>query len=196
MKIRILASLVAAFFMLPAFAVTAAALTMYSEGEYPLRPFTPHGTGTVLDNATDADGKEFFTITTPDGNVFYLIIDRQRGAQNVYFLNAVTEADLLSLAQLPERPAPPVVKPPPVPAEPQPVPEPVPEAMSGNAGMLAVIAVAALAAGGAGYYFKVHRPKQQGGDSEEFDDGDYPQDDLPDYDGSDWDSEPPGEGER
>ena len=35
-------------------------------------PFTPDGTGTVVDNATDQDGKEFYTITTPDENVFSL----------------------------------------------------------------------------------------------------------------------------
>ena len=40
------------------------------------KPFTPEGTGTVLDNATDQDGKEFFTITTADEAVFYLVIDR------------------------------------------------------------------------------------------------------------------------
>lgn len=62
-------------------------------------PFTPAGTGTVLDNAIDEDGKEFFTIMTPDENVFYLVIDRQRGQENVYFLNAVTEKDLLALAE-------------------------------------------------------------------------------------------------
>ncbi|GHV32911.1 hypothetical protein FACS18949_05440 [Clostridia bacterium] len=30
------------------------------------KPFTPDGTGTVVDNATNADGKEFFTVETPD----------------------------------------------------------------------------------------------------------------------------------
>ena len=35
-------------------------------------PFTPDGTGTVVDNATDEDGKEFYTITTADESVFYL----------------------------------------------------------------------------------------------------------------------------
>ena len=53
----------------------------------------PGGTGTVIENATEEDGKEFYTIMTPDENVFYLIIDRQRNTENVYFLNAVTEAD-------------------------------------------------------------------------------------------------------
>ena len=89
------------------------------------KPFTPEGTGTVLDNATDQDGKEFFTITTADEAVFYLVIDRQRGAENVYFLNAVTVADLMALAepgQEPEAP-PPVVEPEPPEAEPDPGPE-------------------------------------------------------------------------
>ena len=62
-------------------------------------PFTPDGTGTVIDNATDGDGKEFFTVETPDGNVFYLIVDRERTSDNVYLLNAVTEKDLASLAK-------------------------------------------------------------------------------------------------
>ena len=61
-------------------------------------PLTPDGQATVLDNATNEDGKEFYTIQTPDENVFYLIIDNQRDTENVYFLNAVTEADLMALA--------------------------------------------------------------------------------------------------
>ena len=62
--------------------------------------FTPEGTGTVLDSATEQeDDKQFYTITTADGNVFYLIIDGKRDSENVYFLNGVTEEDLLSLAQ-------------------------------------------------------------------------------------------------
>ncbi len=63
-----------------------------------LVPLTPDGQATVLDNATNEDGKEFYTIQTPDENVFYLIIDNQRDTENVYFLNAVTEADLMALA--------------------------------------------------------------------------------------------------
>ena len=62
--------------------------------------FTPEGTGTVLDEATgEGDDKQFYTITTEEGNVFYLIIDGKRDANNVYFLNSVTEADLLALAE-------------------------------------------------------------------------------------------------
>lgn len=61
-------------------------------------PFTPDGTGTVVDNATDGDGKEFYTITTADESVFYLVIDKQKTSENVYFLNTVTTDDLLPLA--------------------------------------------------------------------------------------------------
>ena len=62
-------------------------------------PLTPDGQATVVDNATDEDGKEFYTIVTPAENTFYLVIDKQRDSDNVYFLNAVTETDLLALAE-------------------------------------------------------------------------------------------------
>ena len=46
--------------------------------------FTPEGTGTVQDSATGEDGdKQFYTITTEAGNVFYLIIDGKRDDNNV-----------------------------------------------------------------------------------------------------------------
>src|SRR5699024_6329677 len=101
-------------------------------------PFTPNGTGTVLANATSEDEKECYTIVTEDENVFYLVIDKQRDAHNVYFLNAVTESDLMALAEPdaeettdpvepePER-APPQEPEEPVEVTEQPEPEPVPE---------------------------------------------------------------------
>lgn len=145
------------------------------------KPFTPDGTGTVVDNATDQDGKEFFTITTADEVVFYLVIDRQRGAENVYFLNAVTVSDLMALAepeQQTEAPEPvTVVEPEP---EPSPELEPEPEKF-GIAGMiLAVLAVLALG-GGAGWYFKIYRPKQQKAEPEE-DYSDYNEPEPEDFD--------------
>ena len=148
------------------------------------QPFTSDGTGTVVDNATDEDGKEFFTITTADEAVFYLVIDRQRSTENVYFLNAVTVSDLMALAeqdQEPEAP-PPVTDPDPEP-EPDPAPGPEPQ-KSGGAGMLlAALAVLALG-GGAGWYFKIYRPKQQRAAEPEEDHADY---DEPD----DYDDAPP-----
>lgn len=144
------------------------------------KPFTPEGTGTVVDNATDEDGKEFFTITTPNENVFYLVIDRQRSEQNVYFLNAVTEKDLLALAET--DPEPEVAE---VPAEPEteqteeePAPEPEPETDSGfPVGNLVMILGVLLAGGGAGYYFKVYRPKHEAPD---LDDEEYEYEDEAD----------------
>lgn len=62
--------------------------------------FTPDGSASVLDEAQEtADDKQFYTITTEAGNVFYLIIDGKRDSQNVYFLNGVTEADLMALVE-------------------------------------------------------------------------------------------------
>ena len=155
-----------------------------TEEETTAKPFTPEGTGTVVDNATDGDGKEFFTITTPSENVFYLIIDRQRDGQNVYFLNAVTEKDLLALA---EKDPEPEVTEPVMESEPETEPptepetEPEPEKTSGfPMGNILMIAAVLLAGGGAGYYFKVYRPKHEAPDmdNEEYDYEDDPYGDI------------------
>ena len=134
--------------------------------ETPPRPFTPAGTGLVVDNATDSDGKEFYTITTPDEHIFYLVIDRQRNTENVYFLNAVTVADLLALAEIPAPPQSAAFTPPPV-STTQELPEEAPPAHEqtdgNNMGMLIFIGVIVVLGGGAGWYFKIYRPKQQGG---------------------------------
>ena len=63
------------------------------------RPLTPDGQASVLDNATQEEEKEFYTFETPAGNIFYLVVDKQRDSDNVYFLDAVTEDDLKPLAQ-------------------------------------------------------------------------------------------------
>ena len=110
-------------------------------------PLTPDGQGTVLDNAADDEGKEFFTITTADEAVFYLVIDRQKSTENVYFLNAVTVADLMALAENTEGAA-------------TVAPTPEPEKKAGAGPLLLVLAVMAVG-GGAGWYFKIYRPKHQ-----------------------------------
>jgi hypothetical protein len=130
---------------------------------------TPDGAGTVLDHATDADGKEFYTIASASGAVYYLIIDRQRTDGGAYFLNAVTEADLLALAEdadaggagtavQEEEPAPAPEETP----DPEPVPAPAPEKDSGmESGTAIFLVIAAIAAGGAAYYIKILRPKRR-----------------------------------
>lgn len=149
-------------------------------------PLTPNGQATVIDHASGEDGKEFFTITTANNNVFYLIVDRQREEENVYFLNAVTETDLLSLAQADEQPE--------LILEPEEEPtcsctqkceagdvntlcpvckenrkgcvgevpeEPKPEPKESNAGLILFVVLTLAVGGAVGWYFKIYRPKQE-----------------------------------
>ena len=135
-------------------------------------PFTPDGTGTVVDNATDEDGKEFYTITAPDESVFYLVIDKQKTSENVYFLNAVTTDDLLPLAEQGEEPAEEVTpepEPKPVEEVTEPEPEPEPEPEKPDSGLLSLLLIGAvvLIGGGIGYYFKIYKPKHEAPDLED-----------------------------
>ncbi len=145
-----------------------------------INPFTPEGTGAVVDNAGGGDGKEFFTIDTEDGNVFYLIVDRARNTDNVYLLNAVTENDLASLAKVGDgkvSAVPETQTASPLPDSSETTPEPPPEpqkADSSNTSAIFIV-IAVVAAGGAGYYFKIVRPKKNGeaggyDETDEFDD--------------------------
>lgn len=169
-----------------------------------MNPFTPDGTGTVMDNATDGDGKEFLTITTEDENVFYLIIDRQKNSENVYLLNAVTEDDLMALAQKSgnhgttdnndSTSAIPTTEPAPQTPSPAPDQEPektiAPSAGNNSAGATAFIVFAVLIVGGAGYYFKIYKPKKHAPDIDDDDDMDY-EDELEETDenATDYDDE-------
>ena len=150
-------------------------------------PFTPAGQASVLDNAVSDDEKEFFTFTTPAGNVFFLIVDRQRGTDNVYFLNAVTEQDLIALAeqsgnQISGSDGIPVSTAPQTPdngqpddSEPVEVDPPAADSGGGNGTMIFLL-VAIAVAGAAGYYLKVVRPKQQA--SSDYDDEDEDEEDI------------------
>lgn len=63
---------------------------------------TPGGNLTLIDDigSTTQSGKQFITVETKTGNVFYLIIDRDdEGKETVHFLNQVDEADLLALME-------------------------------------------------------------------------------------------------
>lgn len=188
-KIRSLMVLLALVMCFGAFSVTAYAQSNepqpeQEETEKPEEtaspnPFTPDGTGTVLDNATSEDEKEFYTIVTEDENIFYLVIDKQRDADNVYFLNAVTESDLMALAEKD-------IEPTPEPEEPEPEPTPAsqpetpaeePEEPKQEQGtspiMMVLIVVAALAVGGLGYYFKIYKPKHELDDAADLDEFEF-----------------------
>lgn len=161
---------------------------------------TPDGQGTVMDDVTDGDGKEFFTITTPSENVFYLIIDKQRDNENVYFLNSVTENDLMALADKGGDDSSTSAVPDPEPVcvckdqceagavntacpvcvlslrdctgtAPAPVETQQPEKPKegGSAGTIVIVLLVVLAVGGAGWYFKIYKPKHDLSDAEDFD---------------------------
>ena len=143
----------------------------------------PGGTGTVVEQ-TDEEGKEFYTIMTADENVFYLVIDRQRETENVYFLNAVTEADLLPLAELP------VVEEEP---EPTPVPTPAPEVTpetetvkSPDVRLVVIVGFAVLALGLILFYAKKRFGGHGSEESYEQEPEDYEQPVMDDEDFSKW----------
>ena len=149
---------------------------------------TPDGNLSLIDDigSSTRSGKQFITVETRNGNVFYLIIDRDdEGEETVHFLNQVDEADLLTLmsddAPAAETPAVcnckekcaagavntncPVCKnnlsecsgKEPV-TEPEPEPEQPEKKSSG--GLLVIVLLLALAGGGAFAYVKFIKPKQ------------------------------------
>ncbi len=62
------------------------------------KPLTPEGNLSLVDDIITESGKQFITLTSRDGNYYYLIIDRSGNEDdNVYFLNKVDERDLLTL---------------------------------------------------------------------------------------------------
>ena len=135
-------------------------------------PLTPDGNATLVDQASDKDGKEFYTFTSPAGNQFFLIIDKQRSDNNVYFLDYVTEKDLISLAKkdkenplITEAPEPETKQPEPEIKEEKPEEKPVEEETSekkqSNVGMVLILLLVTVGVGIVAYYFKILKPKQE-----------------------------------
>ena len=105
--LRTLTALCAALMLTGGFSVTAFAQTPEGEDatddsgviyEEPQKeePLTPDGNATLVDDF--GGNKQLITVTTKNGNYFYILIDRDdEGENTVHFLNQVDEADLMAL---------------------------------------------------------------------------------------------------
>ena len=169
---------------------------------------TPDGNLTLIDDigSSTKAGKQFITLESKNGNVFYMIIDRDdEGEETVHFLNQVDEADLMALTGEEETPATcscttkcvagavntscPVCAvnmtecvgkeaKPEVPAEPTEPAAEEPEKKSGVGGILVVLLIVALGGGAAFYIFKQKKAKPQTKGSADLDDYDYGEDEY------------------
>jgi len=129
---------------------------------------TPPGNLTLVDDLSgeQANEKQFITVTTKNGNYFYIIIDRAGNKENVYFLNLVDEADLFALLEdeKTDKPATPAATTEQPPGQsPAATDDPTTQPKNNNTtGLLIMVLVIAAIGGGAFYYFKVLKPKQGG----------------------------------
>ena len=170
---------------------------------------TPDGNLSLVDDigSSTQAGKQFITLTTKAGNVFYLIIDRDDdGEETVHFLNQVDEADLLALTEDGEKAETPIVctctekcaagavdtscpvcasnmtectGPEPEPEETAQPEEPVKKESVG-AGMIVLVVLLLSAGGGAAFYFLVLKPKQKTKVPSDLDDLDLEDEELED----------------
>ena len=189
------------------------------DGEDADNSFTPTGNMTLIDdffqieaeateNSPQRD-KQFITLESKSGNIFYLVIDRNGDQENVYFMNLVDEADLMALIEENEdgTQAPVcsctdkcavgaiktdceicrtnmsecVGKKPVVETEPTESIEDEPAEEPSVNFMPVLILLIAGAGGGAFYWFKIRKPKDKTAGNSDLDDYDFGQDDD-DYD--------------
>ena len=136
---------------------------------------------TVTKTGTE-DTKEFYTISTKSGKIFYLIVDNSKAQDNVYFLTEVSEKDLMNFTLSDSVTLPEVDT---VYAEPEKKAEEEKPETTESAekdkvedeiqmpedkspfGTYLLIALVAVGAAAGGYYFKVYKPKHEYDDEDE-----------------------------
>lgn len=218
--VRTLTALCAALMLMGGFSVTAFAQTPESdatndtgvivEETEDTPPFTPDGNATLVDDY--GGNKQLITVTTKNGNYFYIIIDRDdEGENTVHFLNQVDEADLMALIEDEDGQT---EEPPAVctctekceagavntacpvcavnlkdctgkEAEPEEPEQPQEEKQNNMGGILLIILILAGGGGAAFYYFKVLKPKKDAAKGN---------DNLDEYDFNEYDEEEQAEG--
>lgn len=166
-------------------------------------PFTPEGNMTMVDDIfTNNEGdKQFITAVTKTGNWIYLVIDRaNEGANNVYLLNMIDEADIMALITgesvnasfVPSESTTETITPEPEPEpepedEPEPEPEVATETTEKKGSVLPFLMVLILLGGGV--YVYLNKQKEKNDDSVSYSDPDDEEDDYFDIEASDVENE-------
>ena len=174
-KSRFLIALIAVMLCMAAFSTVAYA----AEGDETEPTETSGADQTAEDgNLTACDlqydqstNKQFITLETRNGKVFYLVIDYDKPVDeeleqyHAYFLNLVDERDLLDIIEeddLPEETASVATTEPTVTPSPKPSAaiDEEPESQNSTGGIIAVVLIVAVIVGGVVYFIKFRKPKQ------------------------------------
>lgn len=159
-----------------------------------------------ISSTTTAAGKEFYTISTKSGKVFYLIIDNEQSRDNVYFLTEVDEQDLMNFTLSDTVTLPDVdtvyatvddeddqteipaseeesTEEPEAPEEPE-VQDPE---KTSNLGSYLLIGLLAAGVGAGAWYMKIYKPKHEFDDDDEYEE--FEDDDNETYEKDDADAD-------